>query len=166
MTGDVMTTALGAAAALQLVLMIQLWRTSRAAVRGGRRIEQLTSALELLADTTESGFVNVAAELTRVGARPMAPTTTRRATTRRIAAAVRQGRPLAEVAASEGLSESEVRLHLGLEDAGCLPPATFGVPAPVAEPDGDVLGDIERWMNNLGAARKAPGGAPHAAVRV
>jgi hypothetical protein len=161
-----MTIALGAAGALQLLLMVQLWRTGRAAARGGRRIEQLTSALELLTDTTESGLVNVAAELTRVGARPIAPTATRRATTKRIAAAVRQGRSLADVAATEGLSESEVRLHLGLEDAGRPAAKATRAAAPVTMPaDDSVLDDLERWMNTLGSGRTVSGGAQHAVVR-
>lgn len=163
MTNDPMTIALAAAAALQLLLMVQLWRTGRAAARGGRRIEQLTSALELLTDTTESGLVNVAAELTRIGARPIAPTTTRRATTRRIADAVRHGRPLADVAASEGLSESEVRLHLGLDDAR---PDVNGAAVKVPAVHEDrVLEDLERWMSALGSGRAVPGGVPHAVVR-
>jgi hypothetical protein len=158
-----MTIALAAAGALQLLLMVQLWRTGRAAARGGRRIEQLTSALELLTDTTESGLVNVAAELTRIGARPIVPATTRRATTRRIAEAVDNGLSLPEVAAIEGLSESEVRLHLGLEEAG--PGATS---APVKRPpvqEERVLEDLERWMSALGSGRAVAGGVPHAVVR-
>jgi hypothetical protein len=158
-----MTIALSAAGVLQLLLLAQLWRTTRAAARGGRRIGQLTSALELLTDTTESGFVNVAAELTRVGARPMAPSTTRRATTRRIAEAMRQGRTLAEVAASEGVSESEVRLHLGLVGSERLATAPS---APASRPDPGVLEDLERWMSTLTSAPSASGGARHAAVRL
>ncbi len=163
MTGDVMTMTLGGAAVLQLALMVQLWRTSRAAGRGHRRIEQLTSALELLTDTTESGLVNVAAELTRVGARPIAPTSTRRATTERIAAAIDAGRPVAEVAADESLSETEVRLHLGLHEAA--PRSRAATPAPKA-PEADVLDDLERWMHTLsGGPRPSAGGVRHAAMR-
>jgi hypothetical protein len=140
---------------------VQLWRTSRAAARGGRRIEQLTSALELLTDTTESGLVNVAAELTRVGARPIAPASTRRDTTERIAAAIDEGRPIADVAAEEGLSEIEVRLHLGLHEAS--PPRR--PPTPVAA-EADVLDDLERWMSALSGGQRAPaGGVRHAAMR-
>jgi hypothetical protein len=161
MNGDVMVMTLGGAAVLQLVLMVQLWRTSRAAARGGRRIEQLTSALELLTDTTESGLVNVAAELTRVGARPIAPASTRRDTTERIAAAIDEGRPIADVAAEEGLSEIEVRLHLGLHEAS--PPRR--PPTPVAA-EADVLDDLERWMSTLSGGQRAPaGGVRHAAMR-
>lgn len=159
-----MTIALGVAGALQLLLMVQLWRTTRAASRGGRRIEQLTSALELLTDTTESGFVNVASELTRVGARPVATASTRRATSRRIAEAVQDGQSLAEVAAIEGLSESEVRLHLGL-GAAARDGATTPALVPAGRDEG-VLDDLERWMSTLAQDRRPVGGARHAAVRI
>ncbi|MGD9906079.1 MAG: hypothetical protein AB7U83_21615 [Vicinamibacterales bacterium] len=165
-----LTIGLAVAGGLQLLLMLQLWRTARAAARGGRRIEQLTSALELLTDTTESGFVNVASELSRVGARPMAPAATRRAATERIAAAVRDGRALADVAAEEGLSESEVRLHLGLDRAPeprSIRESSPAQPGPVVRhADPDVLGDLERWMSTLGSGRPASGAPRHAAVRV
>lgn len=166
-----MTIALAVAGALQLLLMVQLWRTTRAAARGGRRIEQLTSALELLTDTTESGFVNVATELTRVGARPATPAAGRRAVTERIVTAMRDGRALADVAADEGLSESEVRLHLGL-DAAATPGAASGrgaaalVMSPPAAGDTGVLDDLERWLSTLGTGRPASGASRHAAVRV
>jgi hypothetical protein len=169
---DEMTIALAAAGGLQILLMVQLWRTTRAAARGGRRIEQLTSALELLTDTTESGFVNVATELTRVGARPMTPAASRRAVTERIVAAMRDGRTLADVAADEGLSESEVRLHLGLDRAAAPGPgpgrgaAAALVTTPVAVDDTGVLDDLERWLSTLGSGRPAPGASRHAAVRV
>lgn len=165
-----MTIGLVAAGGLQLLLLLQLWRTTRAAARGGKRIEQLTSALELLTDTTESGFVNVASELTRVGARPATPAATRRAVTERIAVAVRDGRTLADVAADEGLSESEVRLHLGLErsDArsGAIAAAHALVTAPPAAADTGVLDDLERWMTTLGSGRTPAAPTRHAAVRV
>jgi len=165
-----MTIALAGAAGLQILLMVQLWRTTRAAARGGRRIEQLTSALELLTDTTESGFVNVASELTRVGARPMTPSAGRRAVTERIVTAMRDGRTLADVAADEGLSESEVRLHLGLDTATTAASqrgaAAALVTAPPADSDTGVLDDLERWMSTLGTGRPASGASRHAAVRV
>ena len=56
----------------------------------------------------------MATELERLGARPVAAASTRRATTRRIAAAVRKGRGVEDIALAESISESEVRLHLGL----------------------------------------------------
>jgi hypothetical protein len=162
LTLNVTTIAIGAAVVLQIVLMAQLVRAQRTAGRSGRRVEQLTAALELLTDTTEAGFVNVATELERVGARPIAPTATRRATTRRIAASARHGHAIDEIAASEGLSESEVRLHLGLADAARQAEAAD---EDEEESRAGVLDDLERWMQTLGR-RPESGGARHAAVRV
>jgi hypothetical protein len=150
-TTDTLIACGAVAGVLQLALMAQLWRTSRAAAHGARRLEQLTSAMELLTDTTETGFVNVAAELTRVGARPVAPAATRRETTQRIAAARRDGLSVAAIAASEGLSESEVKLHLGLEE----PAAVAGAPARPADPH--VLDDLEQWMRVLEQDRRGGG---------
>ena len=79
---------------VQLVLLWKLARSTRATADATTRVAQLTAALELLTNTAEEGFVNVASELERLGARPLAAGSTRRATTRRIAAAARKGRPL------------------------------------------------------------------------
>lgn len=164
-----MTPILAAAAGLavlflvQLVLLWKLARSTRVTADATTRVAQLTAALELLTDTTEEGFVNVASELERLGVRPLAAGSTRRATTRRIAAAVRKGRPIEEVATAESLSESEVRLHVGLEAAA--EPATPREAEAAAAPGPGVLDDLERWMDSLAKAQRARG-ARHAAVRV
>jgi hypothetical protein len=154
-------------AVVQIVLLWRLARSMRATADATARVAQLTAALELLTDTTEEGFVNVAAELGRLGARPLAPGSTRRATTQRIAAAVRRGRSIEDVALAESLSESEVRLHVGLE-AGGDAPADVAAPAAtapaVAEAPG-VLDELEQWMDSLQRPRRGRG-ARHAAVRV
>jgi hypothetical protein len=147
---------------VQLVLLWRLARSSRVAADALARVERLTAALELLTDTTEEGFVNVATELERLGARPVAAQSTRRATTRRIAAAARKGQPVADIAAAEAISESEVRLHLGL-DAAAEPPAPVDEPPAPAAPG--VLDDLERWMQSLRSPKRARG-PRHAAVRV
>jgi len=150
---------------VQIVLLTKLVRSSRTTADATTRVAQLTAALELLTDTTEEGFVNVASELERLGARPTAAGATRRATTRRIATAARRGTPVEDIAVAESLSESEVRLHLGLEAAAtAASAATEIVPTPAAEAPG-VLDDIERWMNSLTRARR-PRSPRHAAVRV
>lgn len=163
-------TAAAGLAVLGLVQIALLWRvarSTRAAADATARVAQLTSALELLTDTTEEGFVNVAAELGRLGAKPLAPAASRRATTRRIATAARRGRSIEDIAVAESLSESEVRLHLGLEAAA----AASAEAAPVTEPETavedspGVLDELERWMNSLHRPRRARG-ARHAAVRV
>jgi DNA-binding NarL/FixJ family response regulator len=99
--------------AAEAVVILRLSRALRAVARFGERLAHLTSALELLTDTTEAGLASVAQELER-HAPQRAARTGRGVTARRIAGAARRGRSVEEIAASEGLSESEVRLHLQL----------------------------------------------------
>lgn len=162
-----MTAAAAGLAVLGLVQIALLWRvarSTRAAADATARVAQLTSALELLTDTTEEGFVNVAAELGRLGAKPLAPAASRRATTKRIAVAAKRGRSIEDIAVAESLSESEVRLHLGLESAAAEAAPAAEPEAAVEETPG-VLDELERWMNSLHRPRRARG-ARHAAVRV
>lgn len=158
-------TGLGVFGLVQLVQLVLLWRlarSSKVAADALARVERLTAALELLTDTTEEGFVNVATELERLGARPVAPQSTRRATTKRIASAARKGQSIAAIAVAEAISESEVRLHLGLDSASEPTTPHDDAPAPAAP---GVLDDLERWMHSLRAPRRARG-SRHAAVRV
>jgi hypothetical protein len=174
---------------IQIVLLWKLARSTRVTADATVRVSQLTAALALLTDTTEEGFVNVAAELERLGVRPVAAGSTRRATTRRIAAAVRKGKAIEDVAIAESLSESEVRLHVGLEAAAePVTPREAAVTAKAdkadkaekaavttqpeksavkikAEDGPGVLDDIERWMNAVASATQSRG-VRHAAVRV
>jgi hypothetical protein len=78
----------------------------------------LLAGVSLLTDTTEGALRDVAAEITRLAAvkdakRPGA----RAATQRRVAGAARRGRTVQDIAASEQVSEGEVRLRLQLEKA-------------------------------------------------
>ncbi len=163
-----MIAALAALAALglvQVVLLSKLARSTRATAEATERVAQLTSALALLTDTTEEGFVNVASELERLGAKPLAPTSTRRATSRRIAAAVKKGASIEDIAQAESLSESEVRLHLGLEASAAAAAAVAPKdPEPTADEEPGVLDDLERWMDAL--HKRRPRGGRHALVRV
>lgn len=77
------------------------------------RLSRFGEALALLTDTTQSGLATIAGELERTGQRP-APAASRAATSKRIVTAVRRGRTVQQVAADEQVSESEIRLHLGL----------------------------------------------------
>ena len=164
---DITYAALGLAvlSLAQLTLIVRLVRSARVAARADERVTQLTAALALLTDTTEEGFVNVATELERVGARPLPSGASRRATTKRIAAAVRKGRAIEDVAMAESLSESEVRLHLGLDEAAACAAVAEPIEAPEAEPASPgVLAELESWMHTLQKGRRARGGR-HAAVR-
>lgn len=161
-----MSAAAGGLTVLFLVQIVLLWRlqrSTRATAEATDRVAQLTAALQLLTDTTEEGFVNVGAELERLGARPVAAGSTRRATTARIAAAVRQGRPVEDIAIAESLSESEVRLHLGLHGAAEDLDAHEAEGA--AARGAGVLVDLERWMASLSDPSPSRG-VRHAAVRV
>ena len=108
--------------ALQLSLLVRLARRVSGAERTNERLSHFAEALSLLTDTTEHGLATVAAGLTEVGRKTSTRSTTK-AATRRIVAAVREGRSVAGVAADMGMSESEIRLHLEL---GGLPMNAVG----------------------------------------
>lgn len=108
--------AVGLVALVEGLVIVRLSRALSAVTRFGERLAHLASALELLTDTTEAGLTNVARELER-GADVRAQQSTRGATARRIATAARRGKAPSEIASREGLSESEVRLHLQLSKA-------------------------------------------------
>ena len=106
----------GVACVLLIVQIGLLWRNlsgARSLRRAEQRVGQLSDALALLTETSEAGFRAMATEIER-----LAETGTRRHEPRvniaRMAAAVRRGRSIAEVAAAEGLSEGEVALRLHL----------------------------------------------------
>ena len=83
------------------------------------RVSHLLAGVSLLTDTTEGALRDVATEITRLAAikdtaaRPAARTTT----TRRVSTAARRGRSVQDIAATEQVSEGEVRLRLNLEQA-------------------------------------------------
>lgn len=113
---DVPTLVMGLACLLLVAQFGWLWRLSRLAralERYDERLTQLSDAMALLTEATESGFRVVATEMERQAdgprGRPARPVSTNRLT-----AAARRGRTLAEIAAAEGLSEGEVALRLHL----------------------------------------------------
>jgi hypothetical protein len=82
------------------------------------RMAHLLAGISLLTDTTEGALRDVAAELTRLAATTEAAKLRPRAVTqRRIAASARRGRTVQDIAATEQISEGEVRLRLQLESA-------------------------------------------------
>lgn len=85
------------------------------------RMAHLVAGVSLLTDTTEGALRDVAGEIHRLAAtgtgdRPPSPRP-RAATQRRIAGAARRGTTVQDIAASEQISEGEVRLRLQLEKA-------------------------------------------------
>ena len=80
------------------------------------RLAHLNAGVSLLTDTTETGLRDVAVEIGRLSAMSTAPTPkSRPVTQRRVARAAKQGRSVREIAAVEGVSEGEVRLHLQMD---------------------------------------------------
>ncbi|MCC7180159.1 MAG: hypothetical protein IT177_17410 [Acidobacteria bacterium] len=115
-TSDVLiygVAAVGLVALAEALVLFRLSKALGAVARFGERMAHLTSALELLTDTTEAGLTNVARELERSAA-PRAARSSRSSTARRIAGAARRGEAVGDIASREGLSESEVNLHLQL----------------------------------------------------
>lgn len=113
-----------------------LWRLTRvlaSAARVEERVGLFAEALSLLTETTESGFRAVADELGR-RREDAAGYLQNRAATSRVAAAVRRGRSIPEIAAAESLSEGEVRLRLHMTGPSATPkaakPVDKATPAP------------------------------------
>ena len=102
-------------ATMLLIQGLLAWRliaTHRTLDRVHARLTNHGDALSLLTDTSENGFGAIARELDRLAT--VDPKPARRATTRRVATAARKGRSVRDIAASEQVSEGEVRLRLHL----------------------------------------------------
>jgi hypothetical protein len=104
-----------AAVICQSLVIVRVSRALNAISRFSDRLAHLAAALELLTDTTEAGLGNVAVALEK-GSSTRAARATRSATSRRITTAARRGSLVEEIAASELMSESEVRLHMTLAE--------------------------------------------------
>jgi hypothetical protein len=91
------------------------------------RMAHLLAGVSLLTDTTEGALRDVATEINRMAATTgssspsttdtLRPRPTRAVTQRRISGAARRGTPVQDIAATEQMSEGEVRLRLELEKA-------------------------------------------------
>ena len=90
-----------------------------------QRLERLTTALNLLTDTTEAGMTAITTELQQMRRNATGSEVARESTSdpviqsrpviaRRIVDAVRNGVDIVDIARQESLSETEVRLHLAL----------------------------------------------------
>lgn len=124
LTGDIswpaMTIAvLGTLALVQSAVLLHVARLSRRALRSEDRLERLNEVLTLLTETSESGFRAVAAEVERLST-PAASRRGAKASTSRVTRAAQQGRKISDIAASEGISQGEVRLRLHLADPALL----------------------------------------------
>ena len=92
-------------------------QTQKSLERLDDRMSHLLAGVSLLTDTTEGALRDVATEVTRLAATKDAARPAPRTTQRRVTAAARRGRSVQDIAASEEVSESEVRLRLQLEKA-------------------------------------------------
>jgi len=81
------------------------------------RIAHLLAGVSLLTDTTEGALRDVATEIHRLATSDTSRPRPRAATQRRIAGAARRGTTVQDIAATEEMSEGEVRLRLQLEKA-------------------------------------------------
>jgi len=119
----VMTSLLLLSTGVIVLVAVRLVRALRHAVELEQRVIRLQEGVNLLTDTTETGFRQVAAEIERLSsASAKAPATApaaaaSRPTAARLRAATRRGRTVTEIAAAEHVSEGEVRLRLSLADA-------------------------------------------------
>lgn len=121
----VLTALLTLITGVLLIVATRLVRALRHTVELEQRVARLQEGVNLLADTTETGFRQVAAEIERLSgsgrpasATPAAPRAkTTRPTAARLRAATRRGRSVKDIAVAEQVSEGEVRLRLSLADA-------------------------------------------------
>ncbi len=119
MTLQLVLMTVGGATLLILAALVWTHVQHQSAIeRLDDRIAHLLAGVSLLTDTTEGALRDVASEIHRLAAtsetsRPRP----RAATQRRIAGAARRGTPVQDIAATEEMSEGEVRLRLQLEKA-------------------------------------------------
>jgi hypothetical protein len=93
-------------------------QSQKAIERLDDRISHLLAGVSLLTDTTEGALRDVATEVTRLAStQDAARPRPRAATQRRVTAAARRGRSVQDIAATEEVAESEVRLRLQLDQA-------------------------------------------------
>jgi hypothetical protein len=119
MTPTLIVIVVGAAltllSAVQAWLLFRLSRMVAASARLEEKVGHLGDALSILTETSEVGFKAIADELSR---RAVAPSPAARPKTpiARMRAAARRGTSIADIAATEHMSEGEVRLRLHLAE--------------------------------------------------
>jgi hypothetical protein len=121
----VLTFILLLATGVILLVATRLVRALRHTIELESRIARLQEGVNLLTDTAETGFRQVATEIERLSVRggqpgPVTPSlpAVARPTAARLRAATRRGKTVKEIAATEQVSEGEVRLRLSLAAAG------------------------------------------------
>jgi hypothetical protein len=109
-----LTVAVAVLSVVQAALLWRLLRLGRDLRTYDERFGHLSDAVALLTETTEASFRAVALEVERLAT--SGPARAARTSTRRVAAAARRGRSIQEIAATEKVSEGEVRLRLHLAE--------------------------------------------------
>jgi hypothetical protein len=110
---------LAAPAIVCLWLMRKMLAISRSGVQEVEgRLSQLSAAVELLTDTTESGLQAAFNEIQQLTAAGIQRTTKQPGLQTRVRRAATRGRSAREIAVREGVSEGEVRLRLTLGGSG------------------------------------------------
>ena len=131
----VLIAALLVATGTIVLVAARLLQALRTILHLEQQVTRLQEGTNLLTDTVELGFRQVAAELERIaeivsaGRAPAVRTQAARPTTARVKAASARGRSVREIAAAEQVSEGEVRLRLSLADAGAKARPTPAKPA-------------------------------------
>jgi hypothetical protein len=110
------SSAVGSLGLAAFIALFWSHRRHQAAIdRLDDRLAHLIAGVSLLTDTMEGGLRDVALEIGRLAGPGAQPRPRARAAQRRIATASRRGRTVQDIAASEEVSEGEVRLHLQLD---------------------------------------------------
>jgi hypothetical protein len=109
--------------AVQGWLLMRLVRSMGSLGRMEERLTRCTQGLTLLVDTSESGFTWLGNELGKLSSTHRRPGSSK-VTTRRMATAASRGSSVADIAASAGVSEGEVRLRMLLRNSGGISAAT------------------------------------------
>lgn len=165
-SSPIVTVALGVVAliaiGLQGWLVWKLVQALGAAARMEERLGHFGDALSLLTETTETGFFAIAEELSKTSGAG-ALTKPKAISNARINAAARRGTSVAEIAASEQLSESEVRLRMHLSKA-MSSSATSSASASATAPAGATAVTSKSRAPRKPSARKAANAATVAPV--
>ena len=108
--------AVGLVAACAAVAVL-LWLQGRRVTHLDARVAQFGAALALLTDTVEAGFQDVVRQPSRPLPEARTAVAPRANARRRIRSAAKRGRTVDQIAATEHLSEGEVRLMLQMSNA-------------------------------------------------
>ena len=162
---------IGAVVVIAVAQAATLWfvrRQQQAFDQVENRVAHLTAAISLLTDTTEGALRDLLQRAEQANARPVKPPRPNAVTARRVNGAARRGRSVQDIAATERLSEGEVRLRLQLSQPPAAEHATGKISDQVNDKvSGKVNGKVNGKINGKATANataKAKEKDHHAAV--